>query len=299
VIAQLDSVALEYQGVAQPIDIEFTDPGIIASHPYQILDGRWMVDGPVGLSAQVVINQRAASNLGVGVADVVQIRVPGVTSASPAVVVGIVDDGGLNAAAYGALSDVAAFLTSNARHLVVSIEVTDPSLTLADLERRLASLASMAVDTESWQVQQTDTVGDQQREVEATRTAFMVVGILGLIAGIVAMANVGLSALKERSAEMTLRRTLGARRWHLPALLIIEAQIVAVAASVPALALSLIVFPVITTTFGAPFGVTAPPFPWVLAALGLLVGMATALIGAIVPAVHSLNTPLGTVVRGG
>jgi putative ABC transport system permease protein len=178
-----------------------------------------------------------------------------------------------------------------------TLEVSAPDLTSDTLSTRLKLLDDFSANHTSWTVNRRDTVQQLQNEVAATRSSFLTVGVLGILATAFAVANVGLSALRERSSELSLRRALGARRWHIPFIMVLESQIIALLAGALSIPLSFAIYPTIANQFGAPFGVSSPPYPWVSAWAGLALGMVTALLGSIAPALRALKIPISTMMR--
>jgi putative ABC transport system permease protein len=296
-VAGLESIAVDYNETATPMPVEFASDGYLSIHPYGIVSGQWP-DGPSRAPViRVALNTVAADQLGVDIGASIRLRVPGASTAVPATVVGIVSDGGFDAHAYAPLADGAAFLAPNAGELATRIELSAPASNLTELTQAVAQYANVTGSTTPIAVEQVDTVRRLAQEVTATRSAFFVVGGLGLAAGILAVANVGLSSLRERSSELALRRVLGARRWHLAVLMLVESQLIAIVASVLAIGISILVYPSIAATFGAPYGVATPAYPWQSAILGIVTGMGAGLLGSLAPAARSLRIGLSSVTR--
>ncbi|NEM92496.1 ABC transporter permease [Galbitalea soli] len=296
-IAQLESATIVSEGRSDSVDISFTEPELTRNHPFEVLGGRWLGGRRDTVAVPVVVNRLEANALDLRLGGAIELRASTAETTLQALVVGVVEDGAHDQRAYVALADADAFLRGNQAQLTTSLEVAAPGLATEDLTRRLNGLSSLRGVRVDWAVQRVDTVGGLRQEVEATRSAFLVVGILGLVAGAVAVANIGLSAVRERSSELSLRRALGARRWHLPAVMVLESQLIAVVAGVVAIAMSWAIYPTLAQQFGAPYGIAAPPYPTAVAAAGILVGMGTALLGGLVPAVHSMRAPIASIMR--
>lgn len=296
-VAKLDSAAIASGYATLPVTILFSEESLIEIRPFDVLEGRWLSDVQSPYTVGLVLNLEASNSLGARVGDNVRLRIPGVSSDRPAVVVGIVNDGQADGRAYASLLDGDAFLAANAETVTSSLLISGSTLTSDALGIRLNQLNSLSGTLVEWGIARTDTVEDLRAEVRATSRTFLVVGLLGLVVGALAVANVGLSALRERSSELSLRLALGARRWQLPVLVLIESQIVAIAAGILAVSAAFMLYPAVAAQFGAPYGIQAPSFPWGEAGLGVIVGSITAMIGAVAPAIHSLRVPVSRVLR--
>jgi putative ABC transport system permease protein len=208
-----------------------------------------------------------------------------------------VNDGGARPVAYAHLDYLPELLVNQEGLINATLEVSSSKLSVQAINSRLGELDALMSTTTPWKVTRKDTVGQLAAEVSATRSSFMTVGVLSLLVTAFAVANVGLSALRERSVELSLRRALGGRRWQIPGLMILESQIVALIAGSMAVPVSYLIYPLVAEQFGAPFGIDAPAYPWGSALLGLSIGMLTALVGSIAPAIRALNTPISSMMR--
>lgn len=295
--SNLASTAILTGGMATPISMTFTEPSLTQIHPYHLVEGSWISESEGTAVVRLVINRVASTSLQLDIGDLVYLRTPGVTSNVSAVVRGVIDDAGNTEAAYASLEDGDGFLRMNSTQASTALEVSMSELSKDVLVSRFNALSSFRAESLAWDVQQTDTVSRLEKEIAATQSAFLIVGGLGLLAGAFGVANIGLSALRERADEMSLRRALGAKRWHIPAVLVIESQVIALVAGIVALGVSYFLHPLIAAQFGAPYGIPAPEYPWPIASLGLAIGMLTALVGSIPPALVALKVPIVRVMR--
>lgn len=297
-VANLESVLLVTETESRDVHIDFADSALISIRPFPILEGRWLDMSDAGAVAlDLVMNEQGADELGVGLGNTLRMVSLGVETPVLVRVVGIVDDGSTAMNAYIGIDAATNFLILNSQHLSVSIKLAGGVVDRDAVKNLLGRWEQWNPTSAELEVQRKDTVGTMKAEVEATRATFVTVGLIGLLASISAIANIGLSTLRERGSELSLRRALGARRWHVPIVMILESQVVALIAATIAVPLSWVLYPAIVSQFGAPFGIAPPPYPWEFAVLGLAVGMLTSLIGSLAPAIFALQVRIANVMR--
>jgi len=129
------------------------------------------------------------------------------------------------------------------------------------------------------------------------QASFLVIAALRLIAAFLGILNVGLSAVRERTAELAIRRAVGARRSQVALVMFLKALIFAGAASVLASPISAAVVPVISQTFDAPAGIAAPAFPLEFTMLGGVIGVSTAILGSLLPVARALRIPIAAAIQ--
>lgn len=293
--ASTQDVSLGLDGEVFDSDVIFTDPDIRTLRPFPVVAGYWLDDADAGLS--VVLNQTAYEASRATERGGLSLRVTGTTGDRAAPVKGVVNDGGARPKAYVHLRHLPDLLVNQEGQIKTTLEVSSPGLGINDLKSRLSELNALTATTTQWEVTRKDTVKQLAAEVSATRASFTTVGVLSLLVTAFAVANVGLSALRERSVELSLRRALGGRRWQIPSLMILESQIVALMAGAMAIPVSYFIYPFVAEQFGAPFGIEPPAYPWSSTFLGLAIGMLTALAGSVAPAIRALNTPISSMMR--
>lgn len=294
--ARTEVTSLELSGKVFDADVVFTEPTLADIRPFPVVLGSWLSE-PTGTGVGLVLNQAAYDATQGPEGGKVSLRVQGNASRVPTPVTGVVNDGNSRPTAYAHLDYLPVLVVNQEALIKTTLEISSPQLTNQAIQARLNELDDLTGVTTPWGIARRDTVGQLATEVTATRSSFMAVGILGLLATAFAVANVGLSALRERSAELSLRRALGGRRWQIPGLMILESQIVGMLAGAMAVPVSYLLYPFVAEQFGAPYGITAPPYPWASALVGLCIGMLTALIGSLAPAIRALNTPISSMMR--
>lgn len=296
VTAELPSVRVTVGSAVKDVDVVFAESSLRRVRPFPVIAGSWLTDKPGFLEPRVVVNLPMAQQLGAGLGSDVTIGTSPSDSLA-AIVSGVIVDGSVGPAMYVSLADAHEFLVENGSQLSATIEISSPAEDIQSVKARLAELDSLADTSTAWDVKRRDSIDDLSSEIVATRSSFLAVGLLGLLASIFAIANVGLSSVRERAIELSIRRAIGARRRQIPLIMIVESQIVALFAGAVAIPLSAFFYSIIGSTFSAPFGVNPPPYPWIYAALGVGVGMVTALIGSLAPAIRANRVRIATVMR--
>ncbi len=295
VTASLESARVTVAGRQQDADVVFAEPRLRRIRPFPLLQGTWLSEEPQ-LVLGLVVNRVFAADYAAGAGSEAALGGTAL-DADPARIVGVVDDGAQAPTVYASLAETADLLRVNGATLHAGIELTAPDVSASGIQDRLRQFAEQQDDGVLWKATRRDTIAQQAAEVTATRSSFLSVGVLGLLATAFAIANVGLSALRERTNELSIRRALGASRRAVPLIMLVESQIIALAAGALAVPASALLYLLIAKTFGAPYGVSPPPYPWAFAVLGVLVGMVTALVGSLAPAWRALRTPIAAVMR--
>ena len=143
-------------------------------------------------------------------------------------------------------------------------------------------------------------LGELWQLVGSAENALLAISVMVLVACLVGMLTTILTSLNERRREMSILRSVGARPWHIFALMITESMIYGVAGTVlgfaTVYALLFAIQPVLQTTLGLHIAVTWPGTFELLLALAII-GSATVL-GA-VPAWRAYRNSLsdGLTVR--
>jgi putative ABC transport system permease protein len=198
---------------------------------------------------------------------------------------------------YVPIAQTQPFLLELESDVQVNLQLTTHGVSATLLSSFLTGQDKLAGRSTTWSVDRTDTLSKLEAELEATRSTFQIVALLGLLSAILAIVNVGLSALKERSSEFSLRRALGASRHQIAAIVLLESQLIALGAGVVAVPLCYVVYPLIASEFSAPYGVPIPEFSFAYAWIGVIIGMASALAGSMPAAIRSTFVPISTIMR--
>ncbi|MFI1196888.1 ABC transporter permease [Micromonospora sp. NPDC020750] len=135
-------------------------------------------------------------------------------------------------------------------------------------------------------------VDDQLRVVTA---AFLGVGLIMLLVGVLGVLNIGLATLKERADELALRRSLGATKGDIMVLVLAESVLIGCVGSLAAVLLAVAMYrPLVAAALS---GSTDVPFPLSAAVYGVVVGALAGAAGGLIPALRAARTPIAAVMR--
>lgn len=291
-----DKLAFSANGTAVPdAQLTLVDPKLIQIRPFEIIDGTWFDGAPTTLSPNVVLNRSAAARF--AVADHLMLRWGQDRAAVTAVNVGTIDDGQVAPAIYvdltqpGAWRDVA--LADGRVSLFVHAQGVGQETITATVKQveRIAGLTG-----ETGDINRTDTVDQLASERSATTRVFVAIAVIALTIAALGMLNIGLSTVVERSDELALRRAFGAHRRDIVTIMLLESQLLAVAAGILGLAASYLCMPLTLGLLGS--SVTTAEFPIGAALMGGAAGCFAALIGALTPAIRAARVPIASIMRG-
>jgi ABC-type lipoprotein release transport system permease subunit len=293
--ARLESIAIDHAGTATPLDVLFVDPELRNVYQYVVREGAWVDDGDT-LAVHAVVNELAADQLGLSLGESFSFRVPGSSTQTSAEVSGVVDDGAQGPRVFAAIAGAEAMLRANSGSLSTELVVGGDQVDASQVQARLAVLGGNYRST-TFETQQTDVVQRRSAEIAATSSAFRLVGLLSLFVGIIGLANIGLAGVREQSAELSLRRAMGARWWHLPVVMLLETQLIAIVATGFAVLVSSRLYPLIARRLAGSYGIATTPFPWRVALVGLALSALAAAVAGLAPAVRSLRVRISSVMR--
>jgi putative ABC transport system permease protein len=274
------------------IDVAAVDPGLIAIRPFEVLAGSWLRSPR--LAPQVVLNRAASAALP-----------PHETSywfdapdgRLTVTITGVIDDGDPALNAYIATDSEPALAAAGMRPATRSLLVSGAGLGHDRLAGQLATVAELTGHSgEVTDVSRVDTVGEFDDQLATQRRIFLAIAVLCLIVGSLGILNIGLSVLRERAEELSLRRALGASRLTIAVIMMLESQIVAAAAAALAIAGAYLAVPwFLAHLTSVQVGSPSPP-PHILA-LGVLASAVAALAGALAPSVRAALVPIATLLR--
>lgn len=274
------------------------DPSVREIRPFPLLDGQWFQTPTYG--PQLVVNKAAWQSGDWSGTDVITLGRDGGHDRHHTRVVGVVDDGGGEPQGYVSLHGGGGWSHAAYREdTAISVLLHSPTLDATTLQTRVAAYAATSGRTsEIGDVRRLDSTDDYTAQLDTSRRIFLAIASLSLLVGCLGILNVGLSTLRERSEELSLRRSFGATRGHVVQIMILESQIVALGAAVPALVLAWLATPPLlqlvspetelTTSAGLPLNAVLT---------GLLTSCGVALLGALAPALRASRVPIATIMR--
>lgn len=274
--------------------IVVADPSIRSIKPFPLLQGRWL-SSDHSLMPELVVNQAIWERVADRAAPV-EVRWSAPEQPVRARVVGVVYDAVPEPVVYARVADSPPWLIESAATV---IHVHVPGSSGRELPSAVLDLAQRAGrSTEIDDVRQTDSLGEVDREVDLTRRIFLVIAALSLVVGSVGILNIGLATARERSAELLLRLSFGATRREVMAIMVLESQLVAVAASLLAFPLAVAALPAVLGVVGDRYAVdAAPTFPVEGALVGVGASCLAALVGSIAPAVRAARVTIASATR--
>lgn len=294
----LSSNALTMTADGTPLadtQVVIVDDQLDKIRPFEIVDGVWLDRAPKRISPNVVFNRAAAKE--VQTSAKISLRWGNVGEHVTASEVGIVDDGENRPIAYMDLGQEGEWRKAASRDGKVTVIAHTGSGDDSDLRTSLMQIESIAkLGGQVGDVQRIDTVAQLDGELNATARVFAVVSVVALAIAALGMLNIGLATLAERSDELSLRRAFGARRRSIVALMLLEAELLAIAAGLIGVISSYFAMPLTLTLFGA--ANSSVDFPLSAALIGVAAGALAALVGAVAPAIRAGNSPIANIMRG-
>lgn len=174
------------------------------------------------------------------------------------------------------------------RLTAVAVRLKDPMALRAAVERMQQIPGAQVVTM-------TEMMGTFLRLLGTARSLLMAVTWVTCAVGILGVLNTLLAAVVERSTELCLFRAMGASRWQIAALIVVEAEMLALLGAVVGIALVGIAGPWIEG-MARPFVPLAPlsrflEMSWPRVAQGLGVTILGAMVASILPAWHASRLP--------
>ncbi len=277
-------------GGAAPVPVVAYDGDVAAVRPFDLMRGNW--PEPTATGSPVVLNRRAAEQL----ADIGTLSWKAAKGdiARRARVVAVVDDGEQDARAYVHRSMVAAqsgTVPTATLHLLARVPSGVAAESTAWLDWHV-SAAGLPAHSKVTAVNVREGVDGQLQVVTA---AFLGVGLIMLLVGVLGVLNIGLATLKERADELALRRSLGATKADVLILVLSESVLIGCAGALLAIAIALAAYhPLVAAAIGHGRSV---PFPVDAAVYGIVVGGLAGAAGGIVPAMRAARLPIAAVMR--
>jgi putative ABC transport system permease protein len=173
-------------------------------------------------------------------------------------------------------------------------QVGEPSLRAA--VRQVDS--DLGIDPSEAEIIRVDTVGQLVSDLETTRLAFVAIAILTLVVAGIGLLNVGLSTVRDRARELTVRRATGATRTRVFVLVLSSSIAVGLVAAVVAIAVAAIAVLVVVPHFLSPASpLRFPGFPYRAAVAGLLAAFGASGCGGVIPAFRATRVHMADALR--
>ncbi|MFE2753602.1 ABC transporter permease [Actinosynnema sp. NPDC059335] len=269
--------------------------------PYRPVQGRWLdFGGAPSLAPGIVLNEEAAKAF-TRYHVPAEMRVDGATSNPTPRIIGVVNDGGYQPAAYVRADELLNWLpvTSmaggrNGPGLQVLMSPTADEVEHV-LRARLVA-AGAAADT--IHVNTVETLKRMSTELALMRWIFLGMAALVLLIGVAGILNVGLATVGERVEEFALRRAVGTPRMLLAGIVLAETLLTGLLTAALAIGAGAVGLKVALELFGSRFpSLEGTAFPWQAGVAGVIAGLVAGVLGGLVPALRAARIPIATVMR--
>jgi putative ABC transport system permease protein len=223
------------------VEMTLVKGNLRAIRPFPIKSGTW-IEQKVGNTIPVVINEAASSNLGLFANTTAAMRLGYVNEKKTARIVGVVDDGFKEPNAYAPLDLTQPWVKQLSYLVPVRLLVhTDNTVDTTELTNLIRTEYARVFDTKTVpEINRLDTQDSFGGTLTVISLIFSVVAGLSLVVGSLGILNIGLATLRERSDELSLRRSFGATKLQVVAIIVLEGQIVALGAASLALYVGLV-----------------------------------------------------------
>ena len=256
-------------------------------NPLKITEGR-----PPQANDEIVLEKATAEDHDFQVGQTIRVIVP--TGTQPYKVVGIAQlaDGqnlGASTTALFTLAEAQRVFQKAGRFDDISV-AADPGVSEEELRDRIAQVLPPGVEAETAEQVQNQQSQDIKDELSFLTTFLLVFGFISVFVAAFIIFNTFLITVAQRARQLALLRAIGASGGQVTRLVVAEAVVVGLIASVLGLALGLLIALGIRSLFSA-FGAGLPTASLELDGrtiiVGLLVGVGVTLIAALVPAIRA------------
>ncbi|MGH4029430.1 ABC transporter permease [Actinomycetota bacterium Odt1-20B] len=284
---------------AGSMDVIATDADMRSIRPFPVLHGRWFEEP--SLTPQFVVNKAAWEHgeWSSGPSGTVELGTEGSYERTRMRLVGVVDDASSEPQAYVNLADNGtAWRSALFDGHPSMIVLHSPTLDETGLRSRVTDLATRAERTgEIREINRIDQIDTFTEQLQTNRKLFLGIAALSLVVGSLGILNVGLATLRERADELSLRRSFGASRTQVLTIMILESQIVALAAAAMAVGLAAAGVPAVLSRIGSEHTLNTAGVPVTAALLGVAASSTAAFLGALAPALRTARVPIASIMR--
>ncbi|HEY0501543.1 MAG TPA: ABC transporter permease [Kutzneria sp.] len=265
--------------------------------PFRLQSGRWLDFGSTpSLAPRIVINTKAAAAFE-RYRVPAQMRITGAPVDSTPQIIGVVDDGGFQPAAYVRYDELATWLPTDPN---TSLRVLMSPTDTATQQTLKARLVAAGVPADQVRIQPINSKERIAKQLALMRWIFLGLAGLVLLIGVAGILNVGLATVGERIEEFALRRALGTPRLLLAGIVLAETLLTGLFTSLLAIGAGVLGLRAAVMLFGRDdrFSFLRDMgFPWQAGVAGVVAGLIAGLLGGSIPALRAARIPIATVMR--
>ena len=257
------------------------------------------------LPPEININERAAREYGLSAGEAV-ILTPAVERDSAGVcpaggieftVAGVVADAKDLPQIYGSLSFLEALCPDGIAQQAVELRWV-AAAQAGEIEKLLRETLDRYLVAHDADVRRADTVADATSQIRLVNMMFAITGGLMLIVTIIAIANVGISTVRERSVELSIRQAFGATPKHIVAQVLGGSLLLGICVAMLGVVATLLgVYVVLPQMIPAASALGAPVFPWEGCLTAIVSALGAAAVGGLIPAWFALRLPVAVILR--
>jgi putative ABC transport system permease protein len=285
--------AIELQLVAVTGDVR-------TFRPFRPESGRWLdFTSQPSLSPRMVLNKEAAKGFALHRVPA-EMRIPGAKANPTPRIIGVVDDGNMQPAAYVRADELLNWLpmeqlTSEQGPGMTVLLSPDATGLQQVLRSRLVGAGVSANDV---QAEPLNFRKQAESQLALMRWIFLGLASLVLVIGVAGILNVGLATVGERVEEFALRRAVGMSRSLLAGIVLAETLLTGLITAGAAIGVGVVGIEVAAVLLAD----TDPlfvglQFPWQAGVAGVIAGLVAGLLGGLLPALRAARIPIATVMR--
>ncbi|MBB5800481.1 putative ABC transport system permease protein [Saccharothrix ecbatanensis] len=289
------------QGQAVELQLVGLTGDIRQFRPFRPSQGQWLdFGGEPSLAPRLVLNEEAAKAF-TRYHVPAEMRVDGATANPTPQIIGVVDDGGYQPAAYVRTDELMNWMpvssvgdTSSGPGLQVLM--TPAAVEVEHILR--ARLVAAGTPEDRIHVNTVQTLKQMSTELALMRWIFLGMAALVLLIGVAGILNVGLATVGERIEEFALRRAVGTPRLLLAGIVLAETLLTGLLTAGLAIGAGVVGLKLALMMFGSRFpSLEGVAFPWQAGVAGVIAGLVAGILGGLVPALRAARIPISTVMR--
>jgi putative ABC transport system permease protein len=279
------------------IEMNLIQGDLRAIYPFPMVEGNWL-----GSESDIFLS--IAVNEAAGIEEKLTINTPILIDFGDEKIIGkvtgMVRDGSTHPKAYALLGISQPGIRQIASTIYprIQVNVKESKADKENLTSLIETEYARVFNTYSRiEIQRTDMVDSFEMVLSTLSIIFTVIAGLSLLVGSMGILNIGLSTLRERSDELSLRRSFGATRLHVMAIIVLEGQIIAFGASLIAIIVGYLVFPYVSSYLAYNVEVYSQSFPVQAAILGIISCSFAAFVGSLAPAIRAGRVNIASIMR--